>query len=72
MRSDELRAIIEGRATADVAGKATDEQLAELEGLIEQMRAVVPSRDVDGGARTGRRNLDQGASSQDDVPGQIH
>ncbi len=43
----ELRAIIEGRATADVAGKATDEQLAELEGLIEQMRAVVPSRDVE-------------------------
>ena len=43
----ELRAIIEGRATADIAGKATDEQLAQLEGLIDEMRAVLPSRDVE-------------------------
>ena len=43
----ELRAIIEARATANVAGTVTAEQLAELEGLIEQMRVVLPSRDVE-------------------------
>jgi DNA-binding GntR family transcriptional regulator len=43
----ELRAIIEGRATADVAGRATEAQLAELEGLIAEMRKVLPSRDVE-------------------------
>jgi DNA-binding GntR family transcriptional regulator len=43
----ELRAIIEARATANVAGTATPEQLAELEALIEQMRLVLPSRDVE-------------------------
>jgi len=43
----ELRAIIEARATANVATTATPEQLAELEGLIEEMRLVLPSRDVE-------------------------
>jgi DNA-binding GntR family transcriptional regulator len=43
----ELRAIIEGRATADIAGKASPEQLQQLEGLIEEMREVLPSRDVE-------------------------
>jgi len=43
----ELRAIIEGRATANLTATVTDEQLAELEGVIEQMRRVLPSRDVE-------------------------
>jgi DNA-binding GntR family transcriptional regulator len=43
----ELRAIIEARATGNVAVTATAEQLAELEALIEQMRLVLPSRDVE-------------------------
>lgn len=43
----ELRAIIEGRATADVTGNVTPEQLAQLESLIDEMRDVLPSRDVE-------------------------
>jgi DNA-binding GntR family transcriptional regulator len=43
----ELRAIIEGRATGDVSGKVSDDQLAELEALVDEMRAVLPTRDVE-------------------------
>jgi DNA-binding GntR family transcriptional regulator len=41
----ELRAIIEGRAMAAVAGTITEEQLATLEALIAEMRQVLPSKD---------------------------
>ena len=43
----ELRAIIEGRATGDVAGTVTPDQLEQLEGLIAEMREVLPTRDVE-------------------------
>ena len=43
----ELRAIIEGRAMASVTGTVGDEELATLEGLIDEMRSVLPNRDVE-------------------------
>jgi DNA-binding GntR family transcriptional regulator len=43
----ELRAIIEARATASVAEACTDEQLATLEGLVGEMREVLPRNDVE-------------------------
>ena len=43
----ELRAIIEGRAMADVAGNVTDEQLDQLEAVINEMRDKLGSRDIE-------------------------
>lgn len=43
----ELRAIIEGRATADVAGNVTDDQLLKLEGLVDEMRDKLQARDIE-------------------------
>ena len=43
----ELRAIIEARATSSVAQSITDEQLATLEALIDEMRKVLPSKDTE-------------------------
>jgi DNA-binding GntR family transcriptional regulator len=42
----ELRAIIEARAMAAVAGKIDDEDIATLERLIDEMRTVLPDKDV--------------------------
>jgi DNA-binding GntR family transcriptional regulator len=43
----ELRAIIEGRATADVAGNVTDDQLRKLEALVDEMREKLQSPDIE-------------------------
>jgi DNA-binding GntR family transcriptional regulator len=43
----ELRAIIEGRATADVAGNVTDDQLGKLEALVDEMRERLRARDIE-------------------------
>ena len=42
----ELRAIIEGRATASATSVVGDAELAQLEGLIDEMRAGLKERDV--------------------------
>jgi DNA-binding GntR family transcriptional regulator len=43
----ELRAIIEARAAASVAATSTDDQLATLEALVDEMRDALPRNDVD-------------------------
>lgn len=43
----ELRAVIEGRATAASVGAVGEAELARLEALIDEMRAAIKAREVD-------------------------